>query len=141
MDALAGSVISFFDEFIDRVIIYLRQRRILEGIRTALGRIDKDRSVSVWNGIGRCRISNPFLTKPLKSPRMRFSAESGSGLLPVLTAEGMPLAASQRRCIALPENDLVFLRSGKLKNKSAVRPESVRDTAKQAEESAVLRIV
>ena len=45
MDAFARSVISYFDEFIDRVILYLRRRRVLEGIRTALGRIDSQMPV------------------------------------------------------------------------------------------------
>ena len=45
-----------FRKKFNRLILYLRRRRILEGIRTALGRIDKDRSVFAWSGIGRCRI-------------------------------------------------------------------------------------
>ena len=48
--------ISISDEFIDRVILYLRRWCVLEGIRTALAWINEDRSVFAWSGIGRCRI-------------------------------------------------------------------------------------
>ena len=54
--------ISISDEFIDRVILYLRRWCVLEGIRTALAWINEDRSVFAWSGIRRFSVFRLFFS-------------------------------------------------------------------------------
>jgi hypothetical protein len=65
----------------------------------------------------------------------------GSGLLPDITAEGLPHGKPKAmHCPYGKQPCLSQIRKAE-KTKAPYAPESVRDTAKQAEESAVLRIV